>query len=371
MNINQIEIENFKCHKNLNEVLKSINILTGSNAAGKSSFIQAILLGAKTIKECEKKRVNTTSVFGLNLGVPSTIISEDFINKNIKLKFRVGDVQNEVILELPEDDFEISFIIKNADEIFQLKEIEESLSRLRLFYINAERKGPRIISPIEELDSFSVGYMGENTNYVISELDRVQKLNDSFRLPEDLRISQLDRFSANCEEWLKMIIPDTEIQNSIDMEKNFTAIQFKNHGEFHIPTATGFGITYVLPIIVQALAASILKNSVLIIENPEAHLHPYSQSMLGKFLTLVSENGVQIFIETHSDHMVDGCRIQAAKDKFCDKMEVLFFEKSENESIYQNIDIHPNGELEFWPEGFFDQKRLDLRELLEIKKCGM
>ena len=81
------------------------------------------------------------------------------------------------------------------------------------------------------------------------------------------------------------------------------ALKYKNEGEFYEPTATGFGISYVIPIVVQALVASTMNNSVLIIENPEAHLHPYSQSQLGKFLTLVALNGVQIIVETHSEHI--------------------------------------------------------------------
>ncbi len=70
------------------------------------------------------------------------------------------------------------------------------------------------------------------------------------------------------------------------------------------------------PIIVQALAASVVGNPVLVIENPEAHLHPLSQSGLGKFLALVSADGLQVIVETHSGHIVDGCRIQAAVWQF-------------------------------------------------------
>lgn len=113
-------------------------------------------------------------------------------------------------------------------------------------------------------------------------MDKLQKISGDFRLPKDLKISEIERFSANCEEWLNLIIPDTKIQYSVDVERSITTLMLQNQGEFHLPIATGFGITYVLPIIVQALAASMIKNSVLIVENPEAHLHPLSQSRLGK-----------------------------------------------------------------------------------------
>lgn len=154
------------------------------------------------------------------------------------------------------------------------------------------------------------------------------------------------------------------------MEKNLSTIKYKNNGEFYLPTATGFGITYVFPIIVQVLAASMLGTAIVLVENPEAHLHPYSQSTLGKFLARATLSGVQIIIETHSEHIIDGCRIEITKNKKNGEMKVLFFEKKSETSNCKPIQILDNGELEYWPEGFFDQKRLDLRELLEMRKCG-
>ena len=67
---------------------------------------------------------------------------------------------------------------------------------------------------------------------------------------------------------------------------------------------------------------------------------------------------------------MDGCRIQTAKERQCENMKILFFEKKDNNSICHDIDVQDNGELEEWPKGFFDQKRADLRELLEMRRCG-
>ena len=368
--IEKIILKNFKCHKNFEADLKKLNILTGSNAAGKSSLVQALLLAYKSWEECEKKRVNTNKIYGMNLGIPINIVSEDLEEKNIEIELFLNGKKNKVVLGLPDDNDEISFDICNEEDILEAKEHEYNLSKISLFYLNAERKGPRIVSFINDIMPYSVGTSGENTGYVLSEMDKLQKVAGAFYLPKDLRISKIDRFSANCEEWLNVIIPDTKIRYSVDVEKNITTVMLQNQGEFHLPIATGFGITYVLPIIVQALAASMIKNSVLIVENPEAHLHPLSQSRLGKFLALAAVNGVQVVLETHSEHIVDGCRIQIAKEKQFENMKILFFEKRDNMSICKNINIQDDGELEEWPEGFFDQKRADLRELLEMRRCG-
>lgn len=370
MRIEKILLKNFKCHNHFEMELKRLNILTGSNAAGKSSLVQAILLAFKSWENCEKKQVNTNKVFGVNLGIPISIVSEDLEEKDIEIGLFTDGIANRLVLGLPKDNEEIYFNIINYEEIVERKTHDCNLDKLRLFFLNAERQGPRIVSVIQDIVPFSVGNTGENTGYILSEMDKFQKLSGHFKLPKDLRIAAIDRFSANCEEWLNFVIPQTKLQYSVDIERNITTLKMQNQGEFHLPVATGFGITYVLPIIVQALAASVITNSILIIENPEAHLHPLSQSRLGKFLALVSANGVQIILETHSEHIVDGCRIQAARETMCSDAQVLFFEKKENTSLCNRIEIMDNGELEGWPEGFFDQKRQDLRELLEIRRCG-
>ena len=77
--IEKIILKNFKCHKNFEADLKKLNILTGSNAAGKSSLVQALLLAYKSWEECEKKRVNTNKIYGMNLGIPINIVSEDLL----------------------------------------------------------------------------------------------------------------------------------------------------------------------------------------------------------------------------------------------------------------------------------------------------
>ncbi len=368
--IDKIVLKNFKCHKDFEAQMRNLNILTGSNASGKSSLVQAVLLAFKGWESSEKRQVSTNKVFGVNLGIPINIVSEELEQKDIEIGLFMEGIENRIVLDLPEDNEEIYLNIRNYEEIVEQKTLRRNLDKIRLFFLNAERQGPRIVSFIREEMPFSVGTAGENTGFILSEMDKNQKRKGGLRLPEALKISDIDRFSANCEAWLNLIVPETRLRYSVDLEKNFTTLMMQNQGEFHLPVATGFGISYVLPVVVQALAASAVGDSLLIIENPEAHLHPLSQSRLGKFLSLVGANGVQIILETHSEHIIDGCRIQAAKEKQCENMQILFFEKKDNDSVCSQIKIQENGELETWPEGFFDQKRLDLRELLEIRRCG-
>ena len=89
---------------------------------------------------------------------------------------------------------------------------------------------------------------------------------------------------------------------------------------------------------------------------------------MGKFLELVSEAGVQVIIETHSEHVIDGVRLQAAWGKATDKVEICFFSSVGGKIQAKQISLNESGELSEWPEGFFDQKSLDLRKLFEIRR---
>ena len=357
--IERIVLENFKCHRKFEGNLNQINILAGGNAAGKSSIIQAILLAIKSCQNVDRKYVKTNDVCGLNLGLPVSIISENFDNGVVRINVRIsanGINNYNVLLKLNEMDV-TSFEICECEELLSDLETPNSLLKQIIYDMDSDRND-------------YVGSCGEYTGAVINETDKEQRLNSNMSLPDALKISSISRFSANCEEWLQTIIPGTTLQYAVDTEKNISMLKFQNEGDYYLPTATGFGISYVLPIIVQALLASMKEHSVLLVENPEAHLHPYSQSAIGKFLAYVATCGVQIIVETHSEHVIDGCRLQLAHLGKCDFMKTIFFNKKNQESTYQDIKTEENGELEEWPEGFFDQKRMDLRELLEMRrKC--
>ena len=370
--ITNLTIKNFKCHRDFQTTIKPLTILTGSNAAGKSSFLQAVLLGlsilngpAVSIGKAKKSdlkatgsyhKIRTDNVYGLYFGLPLNLLTEGASTEEIELHIDFGTNKTKAILQMPDDD-DALYLVPKSIEAAKKPEFQS-------FFLGAERLGPRIVSIINNAQPYFVGHSGENTAFLLADMDK-KRLN-GVRLPEALKIAAVDRFTPNCEAWLNTIIPDTGLRYEL-----VATIKIRNNsGDFRLPTDTGFGITYVLPVIAQALAASTLENSVLIIENPEAHLHPYSQSKLGKFLAKVTENGVQIIMETHSEHIIDGCRLQLAKDRQTDMAKILFFQKNENGSLCQEISLNPYGELAEWPSGFFDQKRNDLRDLLGVRKCG-
>ena len=131
------------------------------------------------------------------------------------------------------------------------------------------------------------------------------------------------------------------------------------------PTNVGFGLTYSLPIFVATLSSA--PDSLLLIENPEAHLHPRGQVAMGKFLALAAANGIQIIIETHSDHVLNGIRM-AVKNKTIQAADVTlhFFDRPRSAPCcaVTSPKIDKDGRLDQWPDGFFDEWEKGLAELL-------
>ena len=132
------------------------------------------------------------------------------------------------------------------------------------------------------------------------------------------------------------------------------------------PTNVGFGLTYSLPIIVACLAAP--KDALLLLENPEAHIHPQGQAALGNLIACCATDGVQIILETHSDHVLNGIRL-AVKEKKVTKDDVVihyFTRAVETGDVFvQSPAILENGGLSNWPEGFFDQWDKSIDALIE------
>ena len=139
-------------------------------------------------------------------------------------------------------------------------------------------------------------------------------------------------------------------------------------GTTYRPSNVGFGYSYALPIIVSGLIAK--PGEILIVENPEAHLHPYAQAQMAKFLARVSASGVQVFIESHSETILNGLRIAVLDGVVtADDLNILYFSKSKGKDVeVENIPVQNDeyASIEHWPEGFFDQNDKDLQRLFGI-----
>jgi len=135
-----------------------------------------------------------------------------------------------------------------------------------------------------------------------------------------LSVNQPDLLS-NVRAWMGELSPgiSLEVQNYPGIQKASVAYEYDTGPEKRFtsllrPTNVGFGITYAFPIVVAVLSAK--TGDTLLVENPEAHLHPGGQFKIGRMLALTAAGGVQVFVETHSEHVLNGARI-AVKNGIC------------------------------------------------------
>lgn len=368
--ISKVSISNFKVFKDQVDFkdLKYLNFLTGINGRGKSTMLQAFIALAQSIKENGNFDLLCLNGDMVNLGNSIDVKNEEISReKEIVLSFTREDTQF---------DFVFSVVMDN-EQALRLKELringssssidsypEEIKSLFKnLIFISAERLGPQLHYAFNN----DMNYIGSKGEYVACAFynhkdDVVNKIiidgiPDIF--PE-INLENIDpTLGGQVQFWLSQMFRPTYVNAEYIASVNEYTLRFgapDRSGKYK-PTNVGFGYSYVLPILVAALLAK--PDSIFIIENPEAHLHPQAQSILSKFLALVSKTGVQIFIETHSEHIINAARVMIVQESFKpDDLRILYFdEKFPQKHI--PIEVLSDGRISEWPEGFFDQSELD------------
>lgn len=128
----------------------------------------------------------------------------------------------------------------------------------------------------------------------------------------------------------------------------------------------GIGTSQVLPVLIMGLISP--AGTILMYEQPELHLHPYSQSRLADFFIAMSKMGKQIIVETHSEYMLHRLRYHILKHRIEEhQISLTFFaNKEEGTSVYQGR-LGNDGTIDY-PEGFVDQNQSLFIEMLNAKR---
>jgi predicted ATPase len=179
-----------------------------------------------------------------------------------------------------------------------------------------------------------------------------------------------DQLLENVSKWLAEMSHGIDILITVHEPLQLASLTYQYvYGEHttaqYTPLNIGFGITYVLPVIVAILKST--PNDLLIIENPESHLHPAGQAKIAELCAIAASCGVQIIIETHSDHFLNGVRVATKKQTLKpEESQVYYFEKKKErlETIAHPLNIDKEGRINEWPTGFFDEWDNKLNELL-------
>ena len=360
--IRSFEIHNFKAFKDVTLRLSQLVLLSGVNSSGKSSVLQALRLAE--LAATHGPTVQLNHLMGLELGEATDVLNREALEQHIELAVHTDGGDERFRLVAP-DDQDRSVIL----DVLQLEPGTSSRDWRIDTYLTAERIGPRDLLEVAPSggNRVDVGVRGEFTAHTLARFDR-RHVPDSLLHPSTADGTLAPTLGSQSEAWLSSIVRPTRVRSTWFPQASAAALRFRDldvTADWVRPANVGFGLTYCLPIIVAALGS--IPDSVFIVENPEAHLHPRAQSEIGRFLVRLAASGVQTIVETHSDHVLNGVRIAVAAEQLLstDDVAVHFFGAS-GASVTE-ITLDDNGGLSVWPPGFFDQAMEDLATVSRIR----
>lgn len=383
--LTRIDLRHFKCFEALKLPLRSLTLLCGANASGKSSVIQALVLLHQTMREHEWSSRLMLNGEGIRLGTVADVVDQVHGRRQFAITL-LDDDSGWFEWEFQGERDEMSMIVRKArgetlhgegwqvDESVPLQNLlpVQSVSmsyhsltgRLRsLTYLSAERLGPREYYMFDDPQLTPVvGPKGEYAVSVLHSGSHIQVRDNLLVQDLDVPPTRLRQVEARMKNFFPGCV--LEIEQIPRASALTLGIRISSDTEFHRPVHTGFGLTQVLPIVVAALSAD--SQDLLLIENPEVHLHPAGQSAMGEFLAEVAASGVQVVIETHSDHVLNGIRRSVKKRVLSSEDVTLHFFRPRGEDPVsdkpqvESPTIDSDGNIDSWPEGFFDQFDKDM-----------
>lgn len=384
--LTHLRLENFKSFRQLDLPLRPLTLLSGLNGMGKSTVLQALLMLRQSFldwpfldpgtvrgfleerhREWFKIRLNGSYIqLGSVHDVLCRLASSDHIliglegdelPKGFQLRFEPDTGRhyysvNPVMFE---------FIQHGA--YYSLSQYSSVLSS-NFRYLQAERLGPRTTFQTREGVPFDLGCAGEYTaqflNYWSLEADKPLVVQKQLRHTKSLS----SNLSTQVAAWMGEVSPGAKMETQPVEGTDLIRLRFGfGDSDMFRPSNVGFGMTYTLPVVTALVAAQ--SGQLILLENPEAHLHPRGQVTMGNLIARAASSGVQVLLETHSDHVLNGIRIAARQGLISANDVALHFFQRDESSNYSSTVVSPrlssNGRLDFWPDGFFDEwdKSLD------------
>lgn len=377
--LESIEIKNFKSIKSKYFPLRNLNLLLGLNGQGKSSFIQSLLLLRQSNDQISKGHINLNGEL-IKIGKAKDALYQ-YAKEDMSFDAKFS---NSAVLDLGFDYSSDSDImnIKPSSKNINLPIINEALFIDKFQYLNADRVEPKSLhskSYSSITINRSLGIKGEYTVHFLEvngddhiEFENCIHPNTIVSVNNKNEKFKDKRLIHQVNLWLSEISPEIQVKTT-DLTSDFVQLAFiykqPTFGETNAfkPENVGFGVSYALHVVTALLSAK--TGGLVIIENPESHIHPRGQAELGKLISLVAQNDVQIIIETHSDHILNGIRVGVKKQKLDKNKVILFYFKKvvkeqEQYSEITNVELDRNGTLSHEPDGLLDEWGNQLLKLL-------
>lgn len=382
--IKHLKLHNFKSHRDSSIPFANLTVFSGANGVGKSSIFQSLLV----LRESYLDKANTGLAYlnlktdAINLGFVDDVTyqfsdddlisaSLDFGEHKATFRFKADTLRS--------SDSTILYADENGHE-YDAQALEvESLFNRNCQYISAARLGPQetyakndaVVAVRNQMSvesgkaEYCIHFLNHNRNRAVLEPLRHPDCHES-----DL-FTQTSFWEREISANVNVIVKDVR-DLGYELRYQFTTEHATGKTQEFKAGNVGYGLTYALPIIVALLSAS--PGSVIFIENPEAHLHPAGQAKLAELICLAAQAGIQVVIETHSDHIINGILVQIKhrlKGKAGISMEnVALYQVRRDEEMHKScvdpVIINEHGRIISPPSGFYEQFSIDRRILLEF-----
>lgn len=213
---------------------------------------------------------------------------------------------------------------------------------------------------ILDYETDDVGLSGEFTPYIMHKYNK--EWMDGFLPPQnDIINKSITKYKFNVcvQKWMEYLhFGEYTLKNALE------TIQL-NIKDYNISNV-GFGISQVLPIIVSGLIK--YENELLLLEQPEIHLHPTAQMCMADFLVSMALNGKGVIVETHSDHIINRIVRRMMENELINKKIKIYFVDQNNDEIstIENIIVDPIRGVLTENENFFTQFASETEKIVRV-----
>jgi predicted ATPase len=427
--IERIFAENYRAFESLDIDLSKINLFFGPNNSGKSSILSIINALTQTLNSSDqtvplllrgtKEDLGTYRDLVFNHDVSKDIVigiqskqhfpyltkksKKDYVRGSIQLKYGFRKGRHEIVLKnisltFPDDEIEMNIVrsksYANNNYYQDYMKVNDKIDpkRKKIMFLDHFLPYPQpnyiqdfeyhryirsfIMNFIKELKSVefigqfrvppirSYMFSGESPDSVGVHGERAIDIMvmDHLKQKGKGKREIVNRIS----DWLKSCQISERMSIKTLSEKHFEVVlsHLSSNSEENLADV-GYGCSQVLPILVAGY--KLKANSIIMVQEPEIHLHPKAQAELGTFFYELAKKGIQTIIETHSEHLM--LRLQAhIADKKSelnpDDLRVYYIYIENGSRKIKKMNLKEDGFFEdSWPQGFFPERYLEAKKI--------
>ena len=411
--LRRLQLENFKAWKKADMRLAPLTGLFGTNSSGKTSILQFLLMLKQTVESSDRALVLNLNGNYVELGTFRDMISNFDTTQAIKFSIDYKTIQitnrGKVLvpcifdcqISMDEKDKVVldfyKYFYKNDNDFYSLTReaknyiFQSSLNEAKViskgkpqhFYgvpndmnrgdgsigLEVLFEGIEYLGPLREYPKRTYiqefrSQIGSRGEHFVGVILNARTENETIEDNEGISYS-LESYLA---KWLRDLglIQDFKIDSITEGGRLFEVrVRQTEKSPYVLLTDVGFGVSQILPVL--TLCYYTPKGSILLMEQPEIHLHPRVQAGLADvFIDAIKKRGVQIILESHSEHLLRRLQLRIAQEKFSSDDAALYFcEIKEGYSELRDLQLDEFGNIKNWPDNFFGDEMTEIFQMTE------